>query len=247
MTKNKRASKVWYKTISFCHALVSGSTRGTVSVANLQLSIILKAVSNRIHPEQQVAHMLQPLLWPSPPIGRGSLTSSWVTGLAGHKRCSWQMWFGVASEVINGCSDYRPNHTTTHPLGIKLKQQGLCQMPFSLFPMHNLHCDVLLEVCMPEVAALVDEIRQTFSDALCGLFSYLHAKSLRLLYDFRCLKITFSLVVVTISPKAKSRNGIVTHPSDSSLSNAKPVKWIHGTFAQRNKATGIFSLPFCSC
>lgn len=246
MTKNKRASIVWYKTISFCHALVSGSTRGTVSVANPQLSIILKAVSNRIHPEQQVAHMLQPLLWPSPPIGRGSLTSSWVTGLAGHKRCSWQMWFGMASEVINGCSDYRPYHTTTHPLGIKLKQQGLCQMPFSLFPMHNLHCDVLLEVCMPEVAALVDEIRQTFSDGLCGLFSYLRAKSLRLSSDFLCLKITFSLVAVTISPKAKSRNGIVTHPSDSSLSNAKTVKWIHGIF-ELNKATGILSLPFCSC
>lgn len=144
MTKNKRASIVWYKTISFCHALVSGSTSGMVSVTNPQLSIILKAVSNRIHPKQQVAHMLQPLRWPSPPIGRGSLTSSWVTGLARHKRYSWQMWFGVASEVINGCSDYRPYHTTTHPLGIKLKQQGLCQMPFSLFPMPN----VLLPTCI---------------------------------------------------------------------------------------------------
>lgn len=115
-----------------------------VSVANPQLSIILKTVSNRIHPEQQVARMLRPLRWPSPPIGRGFLTSSWVTGLAGHKRCSWQMRSGVASEVINGCSDYRPYYTTTHPLGIKLKQQGLCQMPFSMFQVHN----ALLPTCI---------------------------------------------------------------------------------------------------
>ncbi len=92
----------------------------------------------------------------------------------------------MASDVINGCSDYRPYNTTTHPLGIKLKQQGLCQMPFSLFQVHNallpnLHCDVLLEVCMPKLlfSWLVDEIWKTFSDVLCGLFSHVHTNSLR--------------------------------------------------------------------
>lgn len=63
-----------------------------VSVENSACSIILKAVSNRIMPEQQVALAGEvAALMASPHWPKGSGQGSWVRALSGHRLGSWPM------------------------------------------------------------------------------------------------------------------------------------------------------------